>query len=61
MTIRALNVKNLIIPGNFAAIALPIAKEYSVEMCVSGTVAEPTIKVFGRPKRIEQAICALAK
>ena len=54
-------MKNLIIPGNWTSIAHPIAKEFSVEMCVSGTVVEPTVRVFGKPKKIEEAICALGE
>ena len=54
-------MKNLIIPGNWASIALPIAREFSVEMCVSGSVIEPTVKVFGKAKKIEEAICAMGK
>lgn len=61
MAVRAPYVKNLIIPGNWTSIAHPIAKEFSVEMCVSGTVVEPTVRVFGKPKKIEEAICALGE
>ena len=61
LVVRAPYVRNLIIPANWSAIAAPIAKEFSVEMCVSGTVIEPTVKVFGRPEKVQEAVCTLAE
>ena len=54
-------MKNLIIPGNWASIAVPIEKEFSVEMCVSGSVVEPTVKIFGKSIGIVKAMRALGK
>jgi hypothetical protein len=54
-------VKNLIIRQNWESIALPVSKEFCVEMRIDGKVLEPLIKVFGEPGKVQSAIEELTR